>query len=339
MKVIVTGAAGFIGAAACRKLAGQGMEVVGIDSMNSYYDVGLKRQRLAVLLGVEEGRDWELRKSQTLEGVRFAKGDLTDKAGLDALFASERPDTVLNLAAQAGVRYSIENPYAYLNSNVVGFLNVLEACRNYGVEYLVFSSSSSVYGLNRKVPFCEEDKVDTPVSLYAASKKSDELMAYAYSKLYGLTVTGLRYFTVYGPWGRPDMAPMLFAKAIYAGEPIKIFNKGDLLRDFTYVDDIVDGTAAVVARKPSNADVNGVKYQIYNIGCGHPVKLMDFIAALEDAIGKEAVKTYLPMQNGDVYETFADTQKLDNEYGYEPSTQLVEGIGKFVGWYKGFYGC
>lgn len=339
MKVIVTGAAGFIGAAACRKLAGQGMEVVGIDSMNSYYDVGLKRQRLAVLLGLEDGRDWELRKSQTLEGVRFAKGDLTDKAGLDALIASERPDTVLNLAAQAGVRYSIENPYAYLNSNVVGFLNVLEACRNYGVEYLVFSSSSSVYGLNRKVPFCEEDKVDTPVSLYAASKKSDELMAYAYSKLYGLTVTGLRYFTVYGPWGRPDMAPMLFAKAIYAGEPIKIFNKGDLLRDFTYVDDIVDGTAAVVARKPSKADANGVKYQIYNIGCGHPVKLMDFIAALEGAIGKEAVKTYLPMQNGDVYETFADTQKLNNEYGYEPSTQLVEGIGKFVGWYKGFYGC
>jgi UDP-glucuronate 4-epimerase len=339
MKVIVTGAAGFIGAAACRKLAGLGMEVVGIDCMNSYYDVELKRQRLAVLLGVKDGRDWELRKSQTLEGMRFAKGDLTDKAGLDALIASERPDTVLNLAAQAGVRYSIENPYAYLNSNVVGFLNVLEACRNYGVEYLVFSSSSSVYGLNRKVPFCEEDKVDTPVSLYAASKKSDELMAYAYSKLYGLTVTGLRYFTVYGPWGRPDMAPMLFAKAIYVGEPIKIFNKGDLLRDFTYVDDIVDGTAAVVARKPSNADANGVKYQIYNIGCGHPVKLMDFIAALEGAIGKEAVKTYLPMQNGDVYETFADTQKLNNEYGYEPSTQLVEGIRKFVGWYKGFYGC
>jgi UDP-glucuronate 4-epimerase len=259
---------------------------------------------------------------------------IDDAESMNRLFERYHFDKVMNLAAQAGVRYSISNPYAYMQSNMIGFLNVLECCRNHDVRHLVFASSSSVYGLNAKVPYSEDDKVDMPVSLYAASKKSNELMAHAYSKLYGFAVTGLRYFTVYGPWGRPDMAPMLFAKAISQGEPIKVFNNGDMIRDFTYIDDIVEGTIKVI---DSEIDVatcpNDVAYKIYNIGCSHPVKLMDFISEMENAIGKEADKIFLPMQPGDVYQTNANTTKLETEIGYKPHFSLHEGIGQFMNWY------
>jgi len=261
--------------------------------------------------------------------------DIADKASVDALFEAEKFDKVMNLAAQAGVRYSITNPYSYLQSNLVGFLNILEACRNFGVKYLVFASSSSVYGLNAKVPYSEDDKVDNPVSLYAASKKSNELMAHAYSKLYGFATTGLRYFTVYGPWGRPDMSPMLFASAISHGKPIKVFNNGDMIRDFTYIDDIVEGTIQVIDHQPVAEDCpNGVPYKIYNIGCSNPVKLMDFISEIENAIGQEAEKIFLPMQPGDVYQTNADTTHLETEVGYKPHWSLHDGIGEFMKWYK-----
>jgi UDP-glucuronate 4-epimerase len=261
--------------------------------------------------------------------------DICDKESVDSLFAAEGFDAVVNLAAQVGVRYSVENPYAYVQSNVLGFLNILEACRHNPVKHLVFASSSSVYGLNESVPYNEDDKVDTPVSLYAATKKADELMAHSYAKLYGIPMTGLRFFTVYGPWGRPDMAPMLFANAISRGEPIKIFNNGDLVRDFTYVDDIVEGTVRTLDR-PSVASecANGVPYRIFNIGCSQPVKLMDFICELESALGKEAQKVYLPMQQGDVYQTNADTSKLEDQVGYKPCMGLHEGISEFVRWYE-----
>ena len=239
----------------------------------------------------------------------------------------------MNLAAQAGVRYSILNPYAYAQSNLIGFLNVLEACRSFGVGHLVFASSSSVYGMNAKVPYSEGDKADNPVSLYGATKKSNELMAHAYCKLYGISMTGLRYFTVYGPWGRPDMAPMLFASAISKGEPIKVFNHGDMIRDFTYIDDIVEGTVRCVDHVPE-PDENGLRYRVYNIGCSHPVKLMDFIGELEQALGKKAVMEFLPMQPGDVYQTNADTSRLEAEVGYKPQVLLHDGIARFVEWYK-----
>lgn len=265
---------------------------------------------------------------------RFVRMDICDKESVDSLFTAEGFDAVINLAAQVGVRYSVENPYAYVQSNVLGFLNILEACRHNPVKHLVFASSSSVYGLNESVPYNEDDKVDTPVSLYAATKKADELMAHSYAKLYGIPMTGLRFFTVYGPWGRPDMAPMLFANAISRGEPIKIFNNGDLVRDFTYVDDIVEGTVRTLDR-PSVASecANGVPYRIFNIGCSQPVKLMDFICELESALGKEAQKVYLPMQQGDVYQTNADTSKLEEQVEYKPCMGLREGIGEFVKWY------
>ena len=260
--------------------------------------------------------------------------DICDKPSVDELFASEHFDAVVNLAAQVGVRYSVENPYAYVQSNVLGFLNILEACRHNPVSHLVFASSSSVYGLNSQVPYSEDDKVDTPVSLYAATKKADELMAHSYAKLYGIPVTGLRFFTVYGPWSRPDMAPMLFANAMTEGKPIKIFNEGDLIRDFTYIDDIVAGTIHALDR-PSVADecANRVPYRIFNIGCSQPVKLMDFISELERALGKEAEKLYLPMQQGDVYQTNADTSKLEKLIGYKPQVSLHEGVAEFVKWY------
>ncbi len=251
------------------------------------------------------------------------------------LFEVEKFDKVVNLAAQAGVRYSITNPYAYMQSNMVGFLNILEACRNFNVKHLIYASSSSVYGLNSKVPYSEDDKVDSPVSLYAASKKSNELMAHSYSKLYNLPVTGLRFFTVYGPWGRPDMSPMLFAKAISKGEPIKVFNNGDMIRDFTYIDDIVESTIHVVDRTPVASDCpNGVAYKVYNIGCSNPVKLMDFISEIENAYGEPAKKEFLPMQPGDVYQTNADTTKLETECGYKPHWSLHDGIAEFMKWYK-----
>jgi len=321
MKVLVTGAAGFIGSKLMYMLAERGDEVVGIDNLNDYYDVRLKHGRIAEFC--------------TGERKRFLEMDIADKEALDALFAEEGFDAVVNLAAQAGVRYSITNPYAYLQSNLVGFLNILEACRHNPVKHLVYASSSSVYGLNAKVPYSESDQVDNPVSLYAASKKSNELMAHAYSKLYGMPCTGLRFFTVYGPWGRPDMAPMLFASAISKGEPIKVFNGGDMIRDFTYIDDIVEGTIRTLDHVPVAADCpNGVPYRIYNIGCSNPVKLMDFISEIEQAVGRPAEKIFLPMQAGDVYQTNADTTRLEREVGYKPHVRLHEGIAEFIAWYK-----
>ena len=315
MRILVTGAAGFIGSKLMYELARRGDTVVGVDNFNDYYDVRLKEARVKAF------------------GLRVLKMDIADKEAVDALFAAERFDKVVNLAAQAGVRYSITNPYAYLQSNLAGFLNILEACRNFGVRHLIYASSSSVYGLNAKVPYSEDDKVDNPVSLYAATKKSNELMAHSYCKLYGISMTGLRFFTVYGPWGRPDMAPMLFARAISKGETIKVFNNGDMIRDFTYIDDIVEGTIGCVDQEPE-PDGNGLRYRIYNIGCSHPVKLMDFISEIEQALGVEARKNFLPMQPGDVYQTNADTTRLETEVGYKPHVRLHEGIGRFIEWYQ-----
>lgn len=338
MKVLLTGAAGFIGSKIMQMLASRGDEVVGLDNINDYYDTRLKFGRLR-----ECGFDFpeetfalgEMLQNSLYPNCRFIRMDIADKESLDKLFEAERFDKVLNLAAQAGVRYSITNPYAYLQSNLVGFLNVLEACRHFGVKHLVYASSSSVYGLNSKVPYNEDDKVDCPVSLYAASKKSNELMAHSYAKLYGIAMTGLRFFTVYGPWGRPDMSPMLFAKAISKGEPIKVFNNGDMIRDFTYIDDIAEGTIHVLDRTPDAEKCpNNVPYKVYNIGCSHPVKLMDFISEIENAYGAEAKKEFLPMQPGDVYQTNADTSKLEAEADYKPHWTLHEGIAKFMEWYK-----
>lgn len=334
MKVLVTGAAGFIGSRLMMLLAERGDSVVGIDNINDYYDIRLKYGRLrnAGFAVSENGVKWgeELRSSK-YGNCQFIRLSIDDKHGLDSLFSGEGFDTVVNLAAQAGVRYSITNPYAYLQSNLVGFLNILEACRNFNVGNLVYASSSSVYGANDKVPFSEDDKVDSPVSLYAATKKSNELMAHAYSKLYGIKVTGLRYFTVYGPWGRPDMSPMLFASAIDKGEPIKVFNNGDMIRDFTYIDDIVDGTIKVVDTPPADGESRA---RVYNIGCSNPVKLMDFISEIEVAMGKKAEKVFMPMQPGDVYQTNADTTRLETEIGYHPKCSLHEGIQKFIEWYR-----
>ena len=333
MKILVTGAAGFIGSRLMFQLASRGDEVVGIDSINDYYDVRLKFGRLSECGFKEPYKEGESKESTLLGGCRFIKMSIDDKPSVDKLFKEEAFDKVVNLAAQAGVRYSITNPYAYLQSNLVGFLNILEACRHNGVRHLVYASSSSVYGLNTKVPYSEADKTDAPVSLYAATKKSNELMAHAYCKLYGISMTGLRFFTVYGPWGRPDMAPMLFAKAISAGETIKVFNGGDMIRDFTYIDDIVEGTIGAIDHEPA-PDANGLKYRVYNIGCSNPVRLMDFISELEGAFGVEAKKEFLPMQPGDVYQTNADTSLLEKEIGYKPHTTLHDGIGRFVEWYN-----
>ena len=333
MKILVTGAAGFIGSRLMFQLASRGDEVVGIDSINDYYDVRLKYGRLSECGFKEPYKEGESKESTLLGGCRFIKMSIDDKPSVDKLFKEEAFDKVVNLAAQAGVRYSITNPYAYLQSNLVGFLNILEACRHNGVRHLVYASSSSVYGLNTKVPYSEADKTDAPVSLYAATKKSNELMAHAYCKLYGISMTGLRFFTVYGPWGRPDMAPMLFAKAISAGETIKVFNGGDMIRDFTYIDDIVEGTIGAIDHEPA-PDANGLKYRVYNIGCSNPVKLMDFISEIEGAFGVEAKKEFLPMQPGDVYQTNADTSLLEREIGYKPHTTLHDGIGRFVEWYN-----
>lgn len=318
--VLVTGAAGFIGSSLCGRLLQEveGVSVIGIDNMNDYYDVRIKEERLASLR--ENG------------SFVFVRGTIADRELVEDVFCKYAPQVVVNLAAQAGVRYSITNPDAYIESNLIGFYNILEACRHHEVEHLVYASSSSVYGSNRKVPYSTDDKVDNPVSLYAATKKSNELMAHAYSKLYGIRVTGLRYFTVYGPWGRPDMSPMLFASAIDRGESIKVFNNGDMIRDFTYIDDIVEGTVKVIDTPPVDED-GKVSARVYNIGCSHPVRLMDFISEIESAMGCEAKKTFLPMQPGDVYQTNADTSRLENEIGYHPSHSLHEGIGKFVEWY------
>lgn len=338
MKILITGAAGFIGARVAALLAERGEEVLGIDNINDYYDTRLKYGRLREC-GIEIENDemafCKMYQSVKYPGLRFMRMSIEEKQLLDYLFENEHFGIVVNLAAQAGVRYSIANPYSYMQSNLVGFLNILEACRFHQVKKLVFASSSSVYGMNSKTPFNEEDKVDTPVSLYAASKKSNELMAHCYSKLYGLHAIGLRYFTVYGPWGRPDMSPMIFAKAIRDNEPIKVFNNGDMLRDFTYIDDIVEGTICAVDYNLKAEDCpNSVAYRIYNIGCGHPVRLMDFINEIEQAYGKQAEKIFLPMQPGDVYQTFADTSRLEGDMGYCPHWSLKDGIGEFMKWYN-----
>ena len=338
MKILVTGAAGFIASKISYMLAERGDEVVGIDNINDYYDVRLKHGRLHELgIGVGQNQyEWNKEyQSSKFANLRFIRMGLEDKESIDALFAKEKFDKVINLAAQAGVRYSITNPYAYLTSNLVGFLNILEACRNNPVQHLLFASSSSVYGLNTKAPFSEDDKVDSPVSLYAASKKSNELMAHSYSKLYGIPATGLRYFTVYGPWGRPDMAPMLFASAISNGKPINVFNNGDMIRDFTFIDDIAQGSIQCLDKTPKAEECpNQVPFRVYNIGCSNPVKLMDFIHEIEMAVGKKAEMIMKPMQPGDVYMTNADTTKLETEIGYKPKVNLHEGITRFIEWYQ-----
>ncbi len=335
MKILVTGAAGFIGYHLVIKLLKNNHEVVGIDNLNDYYDVNLKLDRLKEL-GVSNQGDLEmLNASVSKSNFKFQKLDLVDYKGLDDLFKNENFDFVVNLAAQAGVRYSLENPHSYVQSNLVGFVNILECCRHHSIKHLVYASSSSVYGANAKVPFSEEDRVDHPVSLYAATKKSNELMAHTYSHLYKIPTTGLRFFTVYGPWGRPDMAPILFASAISENRPIKVFNHGDMQRDFTYIDDIISGIEIVIANIPSEKN-NTPPFEINNIGNGSPVSLMDFITAMEDSLGVEAEKNFMDIQPGDVPRTWADTSHLKNK-GYQSTTSVKEGVQKFVEWYKTYY--
>ena len=348
MTILVTGAAGFIGSYVCKRLLDRGDVVVGLDNINTYYDVSLKYGRLSTLGIQQEHVDWyRFIESNLFENFRFVRMNLEDKQVMQMLFANECFDKVVNLAAQAGVRYSLENPYAYVESNIDGFLNVLEGCRHYQVKHLVYASSSSVYGLNGKVPFSEKDSIAHPVSLYAATKKSNELMAHTYSHLYGIPSTGLRFFTVYGPWGRPDMSPFLFTDAMLHGHAIKVFNHGDMLRDFTYIDDIVESVLRVIDHIPvSNSHWSAqapdpssstAPYKIYNIGNSHPVKLMDFIQAIEEAIGHPAEKVYLPMQPGDVYQTNADTTALQQELGFKPNKPIKEGVRETIEWYRSFY--
>ena len=322
-KILVTGGAGFIGFHLTKRLLDLNYEVMAIDNLNDYYDVELKEERLRIL---EKNNNFS-----------FVKLDISDKEKLKNVFHENSFDIVVNLAAQAGVRYSIDHPDSYIVSNIIGFYNILECCRNYPVKHLLFASSSSVYGKNKKVPYSTDDKVDQPVSLYAATKKSDELLAYAYSNLYNINVTGLRFFTVYGPYGRPDMAYFSFTKNIIDDKEIKVFNNGDMYRDFTYIDDIVEGIVKLLDKVPLK-DENGVSYKIYNIGNNHPVKISKFIEILEKEIGKDAKKVYLPMQPGDVYQTYADITDLTKETGFVPKTSLGEGLNKFVNWYKEFYG-
>jgi UDP-glucuronate 4-epimerase len=348
MKILVTGTAGFIGSYVALRLLERGDEVVGLDNINDYYDVNLKYGRLEKA-GIDRfviGWNKPV-QSSIYPKYRFVRMNLEDTAEMLSLFHEEKFDRVCHLAAQAGVRYSIENPYAYIQSNVNGFLNILEGCRWNKVEHLVYASSSSVYGLNANVPFSEESSIAHPVSLYAATKKSNELMAHAYSNLYNIPTTGLRFFTVYGPWGRPDMSPFLFTDAIMHDRSIKVFNNGDMLRDFTFIDDIVEGVVRCID-KPAVADAewdaccpnpatSSSPYRVYNIGNSSPVKLMDFIAAIEKACGKVAIKEFLPMQPGDVYQTNADTSALESEMGSKPSKEIEEGVSETVSWYKGFY--
>ncbi len=348
MKVLITGTAGFIGYHLANRLVERGDSVVGIDSINDYYDVQLKYGRLAET-GID-GASLEYNKeviSSKFDNYSFVKLNLEDNEALNNLFTKHKFYRVCNLAAQAGVRYSLVNPGAYINSNIVGFANILEACRHNEVEHLVYASSSSVYGCNEKMPFSTSDNVDHPVSLYAASKKSNELMAHCYSHLFNLPTTGLRFFTVYGPWGRPDMAPILFTSAISSGKPIKVFNYGDMKRDFTYIDDIVEGVVRVINNPPKgNESWTGLSpdpgsskapYKIYNIGNSSPVGLMDFIKAVENALGIEAEKQMLPMQPGDVPATWANVDDLINDLGYKPDTDIQDGVNRFVDWYKSFY--
>ncbi|MCR4651229.1 MAG: NAD-dependent epimerase [Lachnospiraceae bacterium] len=319
---LVTGAAGFIGYHLSKRLLSAGARVVGMDNLNDYYDTRLKNHRLELL--------------SDYEGFSFVRGNIADKEKLEEVFEEYHPDIVVNLAAQAGVRYSIENPGAYIESNLVGFANILECCRHNPVKHLVYASSSSVYGGNKKVPFETTDQVDRPVSLYAATKKSNELMAYSYCKLYGIKATGLRFFTVYGPLGRPDMAAYKFALKMIKDEPIQIYNNGDMLRDFTYVDDIVTGVFNILNNPPAPDDL-GAAYKIYNIGNNKPEKLMDYVAALEKGLGMEAKKEFLPMQPGDVYMTYADVSELERDFDFKPDTSIEEGMAKFSEWFKEYY--
>ncbi|WP_298999802.1 NAD-dependent epimerase [uncultured Tenacibaculum sp.] len=335
MKILVTGAAGFIGFHLSERLLALGHTVVGIDNINDYYDINLKYARLKELgIGRESAEVfYQETISSTNENFKFIRLNLEDKEELLQLFTSEKFEVVCNLAAQAGVRYSIENPDAYIQSNIVGFLNILECCRHHEIKHLVYASSSSVYGANKKVPFSEEDSVDNPVSLYAATKKSNELMAHTYSHLYKIPTTGLRFFTVYGPWGRPDMAPILFADAISNNRPIKVFNNGDMERDFTYIDDIVEGVKRVIEKSVENREL----YKIYNIGNNDSVKLLDFITQMETSLGKKATKEMLPMQMGDVKRTWANVDGLISNYEYKPQVKVAEGVRRFVQWYQEYH--
>jgi UDP-glucuronate 4-epimerase len=323
VKLLVTGAAGFIGMHACRQLLERGHEVLGIDNLNAYYDPALKRARLEQL--------------RPFAKFAFEKLDIADERALGAVFGPGRFDAVLHLAAQAGVRYSLENPMAYVSSNVAGFLNVLEGCRKANIAQLCYASSSSVYGSSREMPYSETQRVDEPVSLYAATKRANELMAHTYSGLFGIACTGLRFFTVYGPWGRPDMSPFIFARAILEGEPLRVFNGGNMLRDFTYIDDITEAVVRLVERpfRPARGEPGA---RIFNIGHGSPVNLMDFVAAFERALGKKAVVEAAPMQPGDVEATYASTVKLRAEIGYAPSTGVDTGVAQFIAWYRAYYG-
>jgi len=333
MKVLVTGAAGFIGSTVTLRLLARGDEVIGLDNLNDYYEVQLKLDRLARLTPHPR--------------FRFVKLDVADRAGMEALFAADKFDRVIHLAAQAGVRYSLKNPHAYIDSNVVGFMNVLEGCRHNNVAHLVYASSSSVYGGNTRMPFSEHDSVDHPVSMYAATKKANELMAHTYSHLFGLPTTGLRFFTVYGPWGRPDMALFLFTKAILEGRPIDVFNHGKMQRDFTYVDDIVEGVIRVLDRAAApnpayraeapDPGTSNAPFRVFNIGNHNPVPLMDFIGCIEEALGRTAEKNLLPLQDGDVPATYADVDSLQEWVGFSPATDIRTGIGRFVAWYREYY--
>ncbi|MDJ0581588.1 NAD-dependent epimerase [Crocosphaera sp.] len=324
MKILVTGAAGFIGFHLSQKLLSKGNEIIGLDNLNDYYEVSLKEARLALL--------------KQENNFSFYQLDLANKEGIEKLFQEHQFDVVVNLAAQAGVRYSIENPHAYVNSNIVGFLNILEGCRHSKVKHLVFASSSSVYGENKKIPFSVHDNVDHPISLYAATKKSNELMAHTYSHLYNLPTTGLRFFTVYGPWGRPDMAYFLFTKAILSGQAIKVFNQGKMKRDFTYIDDIIQGIVKVMNKVPqSDPKTSKVPYKIYNIGNNKPVELLHFIEVIESCLGMKAQKNMLPMQPGDVPMTYADVDDLMEDVGFKPNTPIEVGVKNFVDWYKDYY--
>jgi UDP-glucuronate 4-epimerase len=348
LKILITGTAGFIGYYLAKKFLERGDEVVGLDNINDYYDVNLKYARLNEL-GIKKNHLEENKPlvSSTYAKHKFVKMDLSDTKAIYNLFETEKFDAVCNLAAQAGVRYSIENPHAYIQSNVVGFMNILEACRHNGVKNLAYASSSSVYGLNKSQPFKTSDHTDHPVSLYAATKKSNEMMAHTYSHLYGISTTGLRFFTVYGPWGRPDMAPMLFADAILNDRAIKVFNHGNMSRDFTYVEDIIDGIIKVIDNPAHSSDkfdainpdpsISSAPYRIYNIGNNAPVQLLEFIETLEKTIGIDAQKNFMEMQAGDVVSTYADTSSLIHDFGYKPDTKLSDGIGEFVKWYREFY--
>ena len=338
MNVLVTGAAGFIGYHVCKRLIKENIPVIGFDNLNSYYDVNLKKDRLKSLFEKSQFHN---------SSFDFVEGDLEEKEHLDAIFSEKNPNIVINLAAQAGVRYSIENPTAYIKSNILGFGNILECCKQYSINHLIYASSSSVYGGNQVLPFSESHSVDHPVSMYAATKKSNELMAHSYSHLFGLPVTGLRFFTVYGPWGRPDMALFLFTKAISENQPIEIFNHGNMTRDFTYIDDIVESIFRLISlpaspdpkfdpKKPNSA-TSWAPYRIFNIGNSSPVPLMKYIDEIERALNKKAIKTFLPMQPGDVPSTSADTSMLEDFVDFKPSTSVRDGIGKFVSWYQDYY--